>query len=344
MTLPTVSLIFLVLSSISFHILFYFTPIKKLQDIPNERSMHTKPVKRSAGMVFGIIFILALIFFRSYLTEIQIYSQVLFGSIFFLSVGLADDLFGLGFKERLGAEALFLFLLLYFFPLPTKVFGFPLTGILSIGLTSLYILSVVNISNFMDGLDFYLGMAVIMVFINLANSTGCRLESTSFSMFILLFASISGFALLNLPPAKVFMGDSGSLLLGFFISLSPFFLNTDECSSSFQNEITLGIFLLPSFFFDGLFTILKRIKNKENIFQAHRKHLYQRVQIHRLFGKKRTLAAFHFWNFLSGILFLLFRNFDISVSYSILAVLILSAGIWIISDRLLEKKAKQSDT
>lgn len=337
--MPGVSIFFLVLFSISFHLLFYFTPIRKLQDIPNERSMHTKPVKRSAGMVFGILFILALIFFRSYLTETRIYSQVLFGSIFFLSVGLADDLFGLGFKIRLGAEAVFLFLLLYFFPLPTKVFGFPLTGILSIGLTSLYILSVVNVSNFMDGLDFYLGMAVIMVFINLLNTTGCSLENTSFSMFILLLASIAGFAVLNLPPAKVFMGDSGSLLLGFFISLSPFFLKSSECASSFQNEITLGIFLLPSFFFDGLFTILKRIKNKENIFQAHRKHLYQRVQIHKLFGKKRTLAAFHFWNFFSGILFLGFRSAGLPLWIPVTSVAVLSSAVWISADRFLSKKS-----
>ena len=294
-------------------------------------------------MVFGILFILSLIFFRSYLSEIQIYSQVLFGSIFFLSVGLADDIFGLGFKARLLSEAVFLFLLLYFFPLPAKVFGIQLSGVLSVGLTSLYILSVVNISNFMDGLDFYLGLAVFMVFLNLLNTSGCRLENTSFSMFLLLFTSLAGFTVLNLPPAKVFMGDSGSLLLGFFISLSPFFLNQTDCSSSFQNEITLGIFLLPSFFFDGLFTILKRIKNKENIFQAHRKHLYQRVQIHRLFGKKRTLAVFHFWNFLSGIIFVFFRKIGLPDIYSVCTVLFLSSFGWIISDRLLEKKAKTSD-
>ena len=93
-------------------------------------------------------------------------------------------------------------------------------------------------------------------------------------------AAALGFLTLNWPPAKIFMGDAGSTVLGFLFATLPF-LATVEAGGRLDlvRSLTIGAILVWPFLADGIFTFLRRLKNRENVLQAHRSHLYQRLVI-----------------------------------------------------------------
>jgi len=86
-------------------------------------------------------------------------------------------------------------------------------------------------------------------------------------------AASLGFLLHNWPPARIFMGDVGSAFLGFTLASLPLL------SPRRDALFVPAVLILWPFVFDGTFTILRRLRNRENIFAAHRSHLYQRLVI-----------------------------------------------------------------
>src|SRR5690625_130687 len=179
----------------------------------------------------------------------------------------------------------------------------------------LWIVGIVNIYNFMDGVDgiasvqaiaastgwmlfsawydlpelfslnlFLLaGVAVIASVRALSAATGWLLFSAwyhlpeLFSLNLFLLAAVTTFLLFNWAPARIFMGDTGSLFLGLTYATMPFMAMqlTNVPPSGFI--IWVAVLLLWPFLFDGIYTIIRRAVRGENIFQAHRSHLYQRL-------------------------------------------------------------------
>ncbi len=124
----------------------------------------------------------------------------------------------------------------------------------------------------MDGIDGIAGLQALV-----AGSgwylLGTLTDQSAFAMLgALIAASSAGFLWWNWPPAKIFMGDVGSAFLGFTFAVLPVF------AALTHNRIAAaGIILVWPFVFDSVFTLLRRLSKGENIFQAHRSHLYQRL-------------------------------------------------------------------
>ena len=136
--------------------------------------------------------------------------------------------------------------------------------------SAIWIISVINFFNFLDGIDGFAGsqamvagVAVCAVFWNDASSI----------VGILIALSALGFLFFNWHPAKVFMGDVGSVSLGFAFATIPFYSTTLKIE---EGVFSVAIFLW-FFLADGAFTLIRRILNKEKIWEAHRSHLYQRL-------------------------------------------------------------------
>ncbi len=142
--------------------------------------------------------------------------------------------------------------------------GFPLAALWIIGLTNAY--------NFMDGIDAIAGIQALIAGIGwyllgtLSEQPACAMLGT------LIAASSAGFLWWNRPPAGIFMGDVGSAFLGFTFAVLP------VIAAQTHNRVAVaGIILVWPFVFDSVFTLLRRLSKGENIFQAHRSHLYQRL-------------------------------------------------------------------
>lgn len=135
---------------------------------------------------------------------------------------------------------------------------------------SLFLTGTANFFNFMDGIDGIAGIAGAAGFSLLALHSWVM---GSFEMYGLLCISIAlsctGFLLFNLPRAKVFMGDVGSILLGFLFSGFVVLL-----SGTFFDFIVIAGFLFP-FYFDELTTMLVRLKDGQSLLKPHRRHVYQ---------------------------------------------------------------------
>jgi UDP-N-acetylmuramyl pentapeptide phosphotransferase/UDP-N-acetylglucosamine-1-phosphate transferase len=305
---------------------FYKSEIPALEDIPNHRSMHTKPVKRSAGIVLLIVFwiLLPALYFSNSI-DLPSLKFLSLGTLFFGILGFLDDLKNLSSRLKLILEFLFLLGLFTFFPFPLQIFTFDLNIYpwLKIPLMSIVLLFSINLINFMDGLDSYLSLSLIVYFLNaffLSNS----IHEGYGNAYLLLLSSSVGFMVLNLPNAKLFSGDSGSLALGFFMSVAPFFMETELK----RGEITILALLLPAFWIDGIYTLLKRSYERKNILQAHREHLYQKVQQSGMFAKKQTLLHFHFINSLPIPTLLLLEWLNLPISPALKPMFVITPSIF----------------
>jgi len=154
-------------------------------------------------------------------------------------------------------------------------------------LLALWFVGLVNVYNFMDGIDGIAGLQAVVAGVAWA-VIGAELSLPMVQLMGALVASSAlGFLTLNWHPAKIFMGDAGSTVLGFLFATLPFLATVEGGERlgargeklELTRSLTIGAILVWPFLADGIFTFLRRLKNRENVLQAHRSHLYQRLVI-----------------------------------------------------------------
>lgn len=300
---------------------FYHSKFFSTLDVPNHRSMHEYPTKKSAGLVFIGIFIISLLYFVLYsakdMEDVNILYRTVPGLLACLLIGFLDDRYNFSSRRKLFFEILFFIPYTYFFFPEFQVFNFApnLPKIIYSTLLAFYFIFVTNLCNFMDGLDLYLTLSTLTGIINfffLFQGIPERNET----ILILLMICIGSFIFFNFPPARLFMGDTGSLPLGYMIAILPFLGNPDQ-----NIDLGYGFLLIPVFWVDGIITIFRRLLKKENIFQAHREHLYQQITIH-FWDKRLTTIIFSFWNLLSIPIFLFLKD-----SFPLLGIAVVAISI-----------------
>ena len=227
-------------------------------DIPNERSSHKYPKLKSGG-IFFIIPVLIYILIEINLQINNQLSYILFLCSLLGFIGFIDDLLDLSSKLRYIFQIIICSLIINNtyneFLLEEKYFYFFCLIIFGTG--------IINLLNFMDGLD---GLLIGSLFPLLIYS---QLNGIDPKIFILI-ASMLAFLKWNWEPSKIFMGDSGSNFLGaliFYLLISNNHMYIDYKS----------FFIIFPLMFDSTLCIVYRFINKENIFVAHNKHIYQRL-------------------------------------------------------------------
>jgi Fuc2NAc and GlcNAc transferase len=234
-----------------------------LTDVPTERSSHSTPTPRGGGI--GICVALLIVGF--FILE-DVPFTLAAGIIGLL--GLIEDRFSLTSHLRLFIQfivsslAVLMVLSFSHIPLTISLLLFPLWVLFVVGTTNFY--------NFMDGINGIAGLTGIAGFGLVAFFSFFIVENVPIAfMSIALSCACLGFLPLNFPRAKVFMGDVGSLLLGFMFSVFVVRLSTD-----LRVFFCLIMFLFP-FYADALVTIFYRWRRGENLMEAHRSHLYQHL-------------------------------------------------------------------
>ncbi len=239
-----------------------------LIDIPNDRSSHTQPTPRGGGLGFIVAFAVTSIIYGYYqhtLTDILWWWAILAP----LSIiGICDDRWNLPSTWRYLVQLIAATIaVLHFAPFPQPWleslgdFG----QILAILFTVIGMTAIINFYNFMDGLDGLVGgvAAIQVAFIAIY---------TDQPILWLLFAAIVGFLYWNWSPAKIFMGDAGSTFLGAAVAIS--LLNQPQHTVHNWSAFVITLPLLA----DAIHTLCRRLIKRENIFQAHRFHIFQRLQ------------------------------------------------------------------
>lgn len=232
-------------------------------DMPNDRSLHNRPIPRIGG--WGLI-PAAIAAAYSY-TPANLLLVILAISLFFLSY--LDDRLGLPFSFRLATHAVVSIIWLKYGP-PSQVME--LAGILFFAVIVFSMSWWVNLYNFMDGANGLAGgMALIgfMTYAVAAVSHGMLpLAAWSFA----LAGASAGFLLFNFHPARVFLGDSGSVPLGFFVATLGMWGWAGGAWPTWFPILTFAPFWL-----DATATLLRRIISRGRFWDAHTEHYYQRL-------------------------------------------------------------------
>ena len=249
---------------------------KNVFDIPNERSSHSIPTPRGGGLGIVLTFLPALLLLR-YLDAISnaVFATLLGGGALIALVGWMDDLKPLAARWRFVIHAIAAGWSIYWIGgVTTLTFGQHSIqlGFLGDILTFFGILWMINLYNFMDGID---GLAAgETLSTGLAGGFLLLLWGGSNLAWvtILLAACCAGFLILNWPPAKIFMGDIGSGFIGYCLAIL-------WVASSQTNSATFWVWpiLLSIFIADATFTLTFRIVRGEVWHQAHRTHAYQKL-------------------------------------------------------------------
>lgn len=244
-----------------------------LMDKPNARSSHSVPTPRGAGVVF-LFCILPVIGFIFYIEGIGLkpFSLLLAGSAFYTLLGFLDDVKTLSAYQRLLPQlAIAVWLLLSltnYLEIPFEVKFIPIESqALSFVFGVLFVCWMVNLFNFMDGLDGFLGGQSFLV--GLAGYALCVYQGQE--SLAVLYLSISAIVLpflyFNWRPAKVFMGDSGAYFLGFFFALMGLLGKIEYNLSLVAQIIVMGTLIC-----DATMTLFFRLIITKKIFKAHMTH------------------------------------------------------------------------
>jgi UDP-N-acetylmuramyl pentapeptide phosphotransferase/UDP-N-acetylglucosamine-1-phosphate transferase len=278
-----ISIIIVFLLSFSLTIIFRKWAIRRnIFDIPNERSAHLEPTPRGGGIAIVITWLFAVLIL--YITQDISYSlfTALMCGIPIAIIGMIDDIWSISPYIRLSVQVLCAALAIYFLGGILYVdIGFTILKS-SIILNAVALIGTVwfiNLFNFLDGIDGYISSEIIFVCLAAFILSGSVLP-------LLLASAAAGFLLCNWQPAKIFMGDVGSTLLGFTIAIfSVYYQNTS------QSSVILWSMLTSVFWFDATMTLFRRIINREKISIAHKKHAYQRIVQSGFSHQKTVLSA-----------------------------------------------------
>jgi UDP-GlcNAc:undecaprenyl-phosphate GlcNAc-1-phosphate transferase len=263
-------------------------------DVPVPHKVHSSPMPRLGGLaIYGGVWLSILVLRLVYPEALSGFEQRLtglfIGSSMILTIGVLDDVFGLGAFLKLLVEVVASAVVVSFGfrIMPHGSLGFlgaPGEALVLVG-SALWLVWVTNVFNLADGLDglaagiggivslsiFVIGMSLGMTWVGILS--------------IILFGVCSGFLVHNFPPARIFMGDSGSLFLGFmFASVIMGFSGVQGG----HGLSMIGVLLLGVPMIDGVSTVLRRLLNRTNIMQGDRDHLHYKLLL--MNGSRRKVA------------------------------------------------------
>ncbi|KAA6177390.1 glycosyltransferase family 4 protein [Pseudomonas marginalis] len=275
---PLVALVSLLLTAV----LRQYALRRSIIDIPNARSSHTVPTPRGGGVAIVLTFAFSLFVLTLLQRVSMVESVALLGSGLLIAViGFMDDHGHIAARWRLlGHFVAAAWALFWMQGLPSiTVFGFSLSlGWFGHLLGALYLVWMLNLYNFMDGIDGIASLEAICACVGLSLIYFFSGHEALIWSPLLLAVAVVGFLYWNFPPARIFMGDAGSGFLG--IVLGVFSIQAAWVGSEFFFAwlIMLGVFVV-----DATFTLVRRLARGDKVYEAHRSHAYQFAS--RQFGK-----------------------------------------------------------
>ena len=245
-------------------------------DMPNERKVHTKPMPRLGGLAIFLGFLLGYMLFCSQTPQMI---SILIGSFILIIVGMIDDIKPIKpLPKFIGQVAAAIVVVCYgnIIMQDISAYGLYLNfGIFAKPITVLFIISVINCLNLIDGLDGLAGgiATIFFVTISIIISIMGIYNGLDASLSLIMIGATLGFLLYNFHPAKIFMGDSGSMFLGYMIAVISLL--------GFKN-VTLTSFVVPVLILaipilDTLFAIIRRLLKGESFAKADKEHFHHQI-------------------------------------------------------------------
>lgn len=272
-----------IMALISFLVSLVLVPICKLVaihvnalDIPNERKVHKKPMPRLGGLAIYLSFLICYMFFGEITVQML---SIMIASFIIILFGIIDDINPLKARYKLVGQIIAACIAVYYGNIvlhDAYLFNYYINfGELAPFLTIFFIIACVNAINLIDGLDgfasgvstiYFITIAIIALLTN-------RLGGLDITLSILMAGATLGFLVFNFPPAKIFMGDTGSQFLGFMIAI----ISLLGFKNVTFNSLFVPIIILAIPIIDTLFAIIRRFLKGEPIGKADKEHFHHQL-------------------------------------------------------------------
>jgi UDP-N-acetylmuramyl pentapeptide phosphotransferase/UDP-N-acetylglucosamine-1-phosphate transferase len=271
-------------------------------DKPNHRSSHSKVTIRGGGIIFPIAVILS--YFFGYI------SWALTLAVFLVAVvSFIDDIKPLHQLPRFGSQIIAFLLVAYDLDLFVEAFWF-------LPVVMIFLIGWINAFNFMDGIN---GITVLYALSAIISFSLLPIHQASLPMLITMGISCLVFGFFNVrKKAKTFAGDVGSISLALF--LGYFMMSTIIYTGQIGYLLFFSVYGI-----DAIITIFTRIKKRENIFEAHRSHLYQYLVNEHGYSHILIAIIYALLQLLVNVMVLyLDRFYELSIYISVVILLILT--------------------
>ena len=249
--------------------------LRGFDDLPNERSMHKKPVGRLGGMgLFGavaLVLVGQVLLAPDLFAPARLWTGAALAMLVLIGLGIGDDRGGLPASLRLVIHMACSATLVILLPSGPTILGYEnMPTIVAMGFLTLAVTWLANLYNFMDGSDGIAGLTAVIGFGAYAwlAPPGSALALVS----SIIAAAALGFLVWNWSPARIFLGDAGSLPLGWAAGA----LGLIGVSQQAWPLSTPVLVFFP-FIFDASVTMARRAIRKQRFWRPHREHIYQRL-------------------------------------------------------------------
>ncbi|MGG5255336.1 glycosyltransferase family 4 protein [Neobacillus sp. SM06] len=327
---------------ISFFAATLLTPlIKRLAfkigatDKPNYRKVHQNIMPRLGGLAIFLSFIIGVTILKiSFIKGVinfnpvaEYHWPIIIGSVIIILTGMVDDVKEISPKVKLAGQVAAAFIVVFFGNLNVEFINLPFGGkinfgILSIPFTMIWIVGITNAINLIDGLD---GLAAGVSTIALFSIAGMAFIMGNLYVTIIALIVASGtigFLLYNFHPAKIFMGDTGALFLGFMIGvLSLLGFKNVTFISLIVPIIILGVPISDTFF-----AIVRRMVNKQPLSAPDKSHLHHCL-LRSGFSHRQTVLLIYAMSAILGLTAFIFSQATVWGSLIVIAILLITIEI-----------------
>ncbi|QDP41602.1 glycosyltransferase family 4 protein [Radiobacillus deserti] len=310
-------------------------PVKQLaikigaMDIPDHRKIHKNPTPRLGGLAIFFGVVAGLLYLRP---EMNSFLAICIGSLIIIATGILDDKYQLKPLMKMGGQLTATIILIYSGLIIEKItlpfFGLVhLSPTFSVIITILWVVGITNAINLIDGLDGLASGVTTIALVSIMVMAILDGQIAVVGLCAILIGSNLGFLYHNFHPAKIYMGDTGSMFLGFTVAVISIL-------GLFKN-VTLFSFILPIIvlavpIFDTLFAIVRRWYNGENIMMPDKHHIHYQL-LNAGFSHRATVLMIYGFSAVFGILAIAFSNasigFSLVISFILLILLHLFAEI-----------------
>jgi len=303
-------------------------------DVPKDnRRIHKEPIPRLGGLAIFIGFVLSVVLFAEIDRELQ---GILIGSVLIVFVGVVDDILPLRAWQKFLAQIVAASVVVWHGvtidwignPNIFSAYDYLSLGFLSIPLTILWIVGITNAVNLIDGLD---GLAVGVSTISSLTMLAVALIATANGNVAIVFAALAGACLgfmpYNVNPAKIFMGDTGALLLGFLLSTMSI-MGLFKFYALISFAVPFMALALP--IADTAFAILRRIVKGQNPMMPDRGHLHHRL-LDLGFSQKQAVFIIYLISGTLGLLAVVITSTgEMRIVFTLLAFIVIAIAVFVV--------------
>lgn len=299
---------------------------------PNSRHIHKKTTPKLGGLAIFLGFLIGYMFFG---THSSIMNAVLIGSFIIVITGVMDDITELGPLTKFIGQLVAALVVVFYGNLLIKditAFGLYINfSFLSYPLTIFFILGCINCINLIDGIDGLSGGISSIYFLTIGIIATIQGKTgLDFVLAFVMFGSTIGFLVYNFNPASIFAGDSGSMFMGFIISIIALlgFKNVTMTS------LIIPLLILAIPILDTLFAIIRRVLKGENLVKGDKLHIHHQL-LNRNLSQKTTVLIILAIDILFAIASVIYILKDVMLGYIVYGFLLVIVLIFTMKTNVL---------